>query len=847
MQLFFSAEDREDFVGDVAVLLRAGEFAGAGAVGEQGDHHRGVTLGGEDAEGVAVFGFGLGEDRGAGLVVGADDHEGVAVALGEADGGLDGLVEVEGFLDGAREVVGVLALVDAGAFDHQEKSLLAAGGEVLDGHLRGGGQVVTAVQGHGLREVEQALGACDGRVLGVVDHGVAAADGFLRGEGTGLVGVLRAGRGEGQRAGREVGPDLFLHAAGGLVGEEGRRRGAVEVVGGEYAAGVAQRGEDLGDVGDALLGGVDAEVAVVGLLAGGVGRAGGGGVGGEVVGGLGPHEAEGAQVGHRELAAVGVHGGVDGAVAHAVADQQDDVAHALVGAVDLEVRGVGALFLDVGIAGRGLDFAVLRLGGEGDRRAQRDGEEEVFQFHGYGLFLLVLSFVRNLGAGVLGGVEGDVLLVNADAEVAQGDGYAMHAGLDADRQVGGFGDHEVHVLGVVLVGIVPGLGAAELPDLVGLALQAHVVALRDAVDHLLVALGVGGRPGLAGLDRDFVLGGFVLPVSHAVRPVDDRLVLDRGDHLVFVATGVHRRGEGAEDRQADLHHHGETLCVEAVRLAVHPRDDLFRRLGGKGGGGQQGREQQGEESFHDKLLFDNDFVDEDEAGAAGAGVPLWDGADVLGEHLDVACAHVGGHFAVPDAHLVVALVHGVFHARERREMLPVLRDGEFHVPGHPDPGAGVLAEARADGADVPHGEQVHHGFEVGVLVALPAAGAPVEAAAEAVDQAFVAAGRVLAAVAGADVDGAVAGDLVHGAAGGEAAAVADLGVGFHRAGFADGEGAFVGAELVRADAVPDPAFAGEGHAGAVGEDVVVQDERRIGDDRLGEAGEGGRFAGQAGE
>ena len=124
MQLFFSAEDRKDLVGDVAVLLRAGEFAGAGAVGEQGDHHRGVTLGGEDAEGVAVLGFGLGEDRGAGLVVGADDHEGVAVALGEADGGLDGLVEVEGFLDGAREVVGVLALVDAGAFDHQEEAVL---------------------------------------------------------------------------------------------------------------------------------------------------------------------------------------------------------------------------------------------------------------------------------------------------------------------------------------------------------------------------------------------------------------------------------------------------------------------------------------------------------------------------------------------------------------------------------------------------------------------------------------------------------------------------------------------------------------------------------------------------
>ena len=49
------------------------------------------------------------------LAVEVDGNDGLRV---RADGGFDGLVEVEGFLDGAREVVGVLAFVDAGAFDH---------------------------------------------------------------------------------------------------------------------------------------------------------------------------------------------------------------------------------------------------------------------------------------------------------------------------------------------------------------------------------------------------------------------------------------------------------------------------------------------------------------------------------------------------------------------------------------------------------------------------------------------------------------------------------------------------------------------------------------------------------
>ncbi len=625
MQLF-SAKELNDFTGDVAVLLDSGEFEGVGAVGEEGYHHRGVALGGEDAVGVAGLGVGAVEDGGAGLVVGADDHEGVAVLLGEADGGFDGFVEVEGFADGLREFVGVLVLVDAGAFDHQEEAFLAAGGEVVDGHLSGLGQVGAALAAvHGRGQVEQALGIPYGRVPGVVDHGEAAADGFLGGDGHAHEDGLGAGGGEVELAVGQVGPNAFLGVAGVLVGKEGRRGGAVEVVGGQDAAGIALRGEDLGDVGDGLAGGILAQESVVGLLAGGIGGAGGGGVRGEVVGGLGADEADGVEVGHREFAAVGVHRGVDGALAHAVADHQDDVVHPGFLAVVGEGRGVGALFLGIGLGGRCFDFTVSRLGGEAE-----------------------------------GGAEGN----KQESEMS-----------------------------------------------------SHCFAVNNY------------------------------------------------------------------------------------------------------------------------LLVDPNFVDEDESLASGAGVPVGDGADVLGAHPDVAGAGGDGDFAVPDADLVVPAVHRVVHAGERGEADPVGGGLEFDAARHPDPGAGVLAEAGADPGDFPLGEQVHHGFEVGALVALPAARAPVEAAPAAVDQALVAAGGVLAAVAGVDGDGAVGVDFVDGAAGGEAAASAVPGEGFHRAGFPQGEGAVVAPEGLLADAVPDLAFAADGHAGAVGEDVAVEFEGGVDDDGLGDAGD----------
>ena len=387
-QLFLHAEDLEDLVGDVAVFLDAAEFAGAGAVGEQGDHHGGVALGGEDAGGEAVFGVGAAEDGGAGFVVGADDHQGVAVFFREADGGFDGFVEVQHFFHRAFEVVGVFVFVDAGAFDHQEEALPAAPGQVVDGQFGGGGQVVAAVQFHALRQIDEALGGGHGGVGGVVHHLEAALDGFPGAQRHGFEGGLRAGGGEGEAARREIGPDFFLVAAGGLVGEERGRGGAVEVVGGQYAAGVAQRGEVFGDVGDVPLGGVFAEVAVVGLDARGVGGAGGGGVGGEVVRGLGADVADGAQVGEGEGAAVGVHARVHGALAHAVADQQDDVADAGVLAVDPEGGGVGALLLYVHAAPVGLYFLGFRaLCAQPEGRCQQRHQRHCGKFqcvsHGY--------------------------------------------------------------------------------------------------------------------------------------------------------------------------------------------------------------------------------------------------------------------------------------------------------------------------------------------------------------------------------------------------------------------------------------------------------------------------------
>ena len=83
-------------------------------------------------------------------------------------------------------------------FDHEEESLLAALGEVVDGHFSGFGQVGSAVVVHALRQVQEALGAGHGGVVRVVHHLEAALDGVLGAERHRFEDALRAGGGEGE-------------------------------------------------------------------------------------------------------------------------------------------------------------------------------------------------------------------------------------------------------------------------------------------------------------------------------------------------------------------------------------------------------------------------------------------------------------------------------------------------------------------------------------------------------------------------------------------------------------------------------------------------------------------------
>ena len=77
------------------------------------------------------------------------------------------------------------------------------------------------------------------------------------------------------------------------------------------------------------------------------------------------------QVGHCQLAAVGVHTCIDSCHAHAVADQQDDVADFGVGAVDFETGDIIALVGNSGFAYVGSVFSFFCLGENGGYSSQQ--------------------------------------------------------------------------------------------------------------------------------------------------------------------------------------------------------------------------------------------------------------------------------------------------------------------------------------------------------------------------------------------------------------------------------------------------------------------------------------------
>ena len=302
--------------------------------------------------------------------------------------------------------------VDLAALTHHEEAGLVV--QHLDTllHIVGQGpHVVGAVDligdgvgvGQVLLDDDGLVGVgADGVGLGVgAGHGVAGLLSQL--VQVGLValtsgGVQQAAAGEVVEVGlHHLQADLIVAAAAGLVGVEGGGGGVVQVDGSDHADLIALLGFQL--LGDGLVlhgaGLVHIDGAGVGLVSGGNGRGGGGGVGGEGVGvegdggahALKVHEVQvlravqdGAlivvQAGLSLPVVLIVQGaqivgrGLDLGIAHAVADEQEDVLGGLSGLVGHGGGSHGVLV----VGGRSGIGGTARQGGGGERQSQGRGD-----------------------------------------------------------------------------------------------------------------------------------------------------------------------------------------------------------------------------------------------------------------------------------------------------------------------------------------------------------------------------------------------------------------------------------------------------------------------------------------
>ena len=166
--------------------------------------------------------------------------------------------------------------------------------------------------------------------------------------------------------------------------EESCRCGAVQIVGRNHSACKAEGFEAFGDIGDGLFIRIHSEEIVGGLLAGGISSSGCGRVCREIAVRLGADIAIGVEIGNSQLATVGIHAGVDSRQAHAVADQQDDVAHLAVRAVKTEIRSVGALVVDSSLSDICGEFCLLDVLSErwNDKGQQDENSKYFLHFSG---------------------------------------------------------------------------------------------------------------------------------------------------------------------------------------------------------------------------------------------------------------------------------------------------------------------------------------------------------------------------------------------------------------------------------------------------------------------------------
>ena len=174
-------------------------------------------------------------------------------------------------------------------------------------------------------------------------------------------------------------------------------------------------------------------------------------------------------------------------------------------------------------------------------------------------------------------------LGDAEGYVAHGHFDAIDLGAQADGMIRAFGNHYVHGFWVVLVGVVRGFFAQDVPGIGRFLFNGDVVALGDSGEQFHVAA-ILRRSSAALDDVNLVAFGIVGVFGFTIVPNDNLVSHHLGLHAGFVPQHERTHADGTHNGYLGFHDHRNAFFLALVDDFFHLGQNGFRRLGPSGQG-----------------------------------------------------------------------------------------------------------------------------------------------------------------------------------------------------------------------------------------------------------------------
>lgn len=138
------------------------------------------------------------------------------------------------------------------------------------------------------------------------------------------------------------------------------------------------------------------------------------------------------------------------------------------------------------------------------------------------------------------------------------------------------------------------------------------------------------------------------------------------------------------------------------------------------------------------LRIHPNFIDKDETLATGTKMPCWNGTELSCCYSYIT--HASGFYAdreIFGLYFVVLYINGICYITNRCECVAVCRNSKFHIARHPYPRPHILAKACTYFGNFARCKQIYYGYEIFVLIPLPATRAPLHGATPAIPRRHV--------------------------------------------------------------------------------------------------------------